>query len=59
MKNVVYFLSFKGESNSNDAPKKYDSTFPILIRDWREQFQAGTDGQTEENFPFGFVQVRE
>lgn len=35
----------------------YNCTFPELIADWRQTFHVGSRGQTEELFPFGFVQV--
>ena len=28
-----------------------------MISDWRTKFYAATHGQTDANFPFGFVQV--
>lgn len=35
----------------------YNCTFPVLIDDWRKAFHEGSDGQTNKQFPFGFVQV--
>ncbi len=39
-------------------PAKYNCTFPAMIRDWRTKWYQTTK-QTDEMFPFGFVQVRE
>ena len=35
----------------------YNCSFPAMIADWREQWHAGTDGETDAAFPFGFVQL--
>ena len=32
-------------------------TFPAMIADWRAQWYNYTGGQTEEEFPFGFVML--
>ncbi len=36
---------------------KYNCTFPAIISDWRLKFNQGSLGQTDNLFPFGFVQV--
>ena len=35
----------------------YNCTFPAMIADWRKQWHAGTGGETDATFPFGFVQL--
>ncbi|XP_072551705.1 sialate O-acetylesterase isoform X2 [Salminus brasiliensis] len=48
---------YQGESNAQYNQAKYSCTFPALIDDWRMMFHTGSDGQTAEDFPFGFVQL--
>ena len=38
-------------------PDTYNCTFPAMINDWRAKSFEGTQEYTEEEFPFGFVQV--
>lgn len=52
----MYCCLKQGEGNANNA-KAYQCQFPAMIEDWRNQFYKRSDGQTSENFPFGFVQV--
>lgn len=40
---------YQGESNANRA-KQYETIFPLMIKDWRNQWKQGT-------FPFYFVQL--
>ena len=47
---------YQGESNAI-KPDTYDCTFPALIDDWRAKWHEGSHGNTNEMFPFGFVQV--
>lgn len=47
---------YQGEANAN-APNTYNCTFPAMIDDWRQKWYDGTDGFTDPQFPFGFVQV--
>ena len=35
----------------------YDCTFPSMINNWRQKWYEATNGDTEEMFPFGFVQL--
>ena len=51
-----YMFVVAGESNSGD-PDLYSCQFPAMIEDWRKAFHAGTDGENDPMFPFGFVQV--
>ena len=47
---------FTGESNTGH-PADYACSFTAMINDWREKFHNKSKGQTDLNFPFGFVQV--
>ncbi|XP_060553645.1 sialate O-acetylesterase-like isoform X2 [Ruditapes philippinarum] len=47
---------YQGESNSGH-PDLYACQFPAMIDDWRKKFHAGSDGETSDHFPFGFVQL--
>jgi len=38
-------------------PGTYNCTFPAMIDDWRAKWIEGTHKNTDETFPFGFVQV--
>lgn len=46
---------YQGEANENSV--NYNCTFPAMISDWRAKFHAGSGGQTDAMFPFGFVQL--
>ncbi|XP_069805094.1 sialate O-acetylesterase-like [Dendropsophus ebraccatus] len=48
---------YQGEHNIVLSPNLYNCTFPALIQDWRRSFHEGSLGQTDLNFPFGFVQL--
>lgn len=48
---------FSGEANAQYNQDKYSCTFPAMIDDWRMAFHTGSEGQTAQDFPFGFVQV--
>ncbi|CAM5120958.1 unnamed protein product [Natator depressus] len=48
---------YQGETNTFINTDLYNCTFPALITDWRKAFHAGSDGQTQPLFPFGFVQL--
>jgi hypothetical protein len=50
---------FIGESNSGRNTDKYACTFSRLIRYWRQTWNERTNGITDIQFPFGFVQVIE
>ncbi|XP_076846235.1 sialate O-acetylesterase isoform X2 [Brachyhypopomus gauderio] len=54
IKGVIWY---QGEANTLYNQAKYSCTFPALIDDWREMFHAGSEGQTAQVFPFGFVQL--
>ncbi|KAM6432101.1 sialate O-acetylesterase isoform 1-T5 [Liasis olivaceus] len=48
---------YQGEANTLMNTDLYNCTFPALIEDWRKAFHEGSDGQTNQDFPFGFVQL--
>nr|XP_033773760.1 sialate O-acetylesterase [Geotrypetes seraphini] len=48
---------YQGEANVQLHNDLYNCTFPAMIEDWRRAFHEGSQGQTDENFPFGFVQL--
>uniref|UniRef100_A0A8D0G657 Sialic acid acetylesterase n=1 Tax=Sphenodon punctatus TaxID=8508 RepID=A0A8D0G657_SPHPU len=48
---------YQGEENTILNTDLYNCTFPALIDDWRSSFHMGSDGQTQQQFPFGFVQL--
>ncbi|KAM5132162.1 sialate O-acetylesterase-like [Mantella aurantiaca] len=54
IKGVIWY---QGEQNTGTNPNLYNCTFPALISDWRLNFNEGSLGQTDLNFPFGFVQL--
>ena len=45
-----------GEANAG-SPDSYKCRFPAMINDWRMNFNIGSGNQTDNSFPFGFVQV--
>ncbi|KAL3884163.1 hypothetical protein ACJMK2_030383 [Sinanodonta woodiana] len=47
---------YQGESNSPHADR-YVCQFPAMIADWRHKFHQASMGETNETFPFGFVQL--
>ncbi|XP_060779355.1 sialate O-acetylesterase isoform X1 [Neoarius graeffei] len=48
---------YQGEANTQYNQDKYSCTFPAMIDDWRMAFHTGSEGQTAQDFPFGFVQL--
>ena len=49
---------YQGEENAERPRLPYNCTFPAMIDDWRAKWYEGTQKNTKEDFPFGFVQVR-
>ncbi|KAL3884153.1 hypothetical protein ACJMK2_030373 [Sinanodonta woodiana] len=47
---------YQGESNAAHA-SKYACQFPAMITDWRHKFHQASNGETNNTFPFGFVQL--
>jgi sialate O-acetylesterase len=57
IKGVIWY---QGEANSfrpGGMYNGYNCTFPAMIDDWRIKWHEGTDGNTDSEFPFGFVQL--
>ena len=48
---------YQGEANTGHNRDIYDCTFPAMIRTWRQRWHEATAGDTDENFPFGFIQL--
>ena len=48
---------YQGEENAQRPMYPYNCTFPAMIDDWRSKWYASTQHNTDETFPFGFVQV--
>lgn len=50
---------YQGEANAIPPanPNTYNCTFPAMISSWRENFHLNSEMQTDEQFPFGFVQL--
>ena len=48
---------YQGETNAHLGLNHYNCTFPAMIDDWRAKWFKGTQGNTDEVFPFDFVQV--
>jgi len=53
LKGVIWY---QGESNSgqNDL---YFCRFEQMMKEWRHEWHVGTEGATDPEFPFGFVQI--
>jgi hypothetical protein len=47
-----------GESNCAHNQDKYACAFSKMIEYWRQIWNQRTNGNTDLEFPFGFVQVR-
>ncbi|CAF1690686.1 unnamed protein product, partial [Adineta ricciae] len=55
---VIYgVIWYQGESNSGRNNDKYVCTFTNLIQSWRQIWNQRTNGITNLQFPFGFVQL--
>ncbi|UJR14163.1 hypothetical protein I4U23_001158 [Adineta vaga] len=55
---VVYgSIWYQGESNSEYNTDKYACTFAKMIGSWRQTWNQRTNGITDVQFPFGFVQL--
>jgi hypothetical protein len=46
----------EGEANTG-SPDKYACSFSAMIQYWRQIWNERTNGITDIQFPFGFVQV--
>jgi sialate O-acetylesterase len=55
---VVYgAIWYQGESNADHNRDKYSCSFSKMIEYWRQTWNQRTNGLTDIQFPFGFVQV--
>ena len=48
---------YQGETDAQYGLNSYNCMFPAMIDDWRAKWFNATQGNTLEEFPFGFVQV--
>ena len=57
---VIYgTIWYQGEANADYNSDKYACSFSKLISYWRQIWNERTNGITNIEFPFGFVQVSE
>ncbi|CAF0737628.1 unnamed protein product [Adineta ricciae] len=55
---VVYgSIWYQGEANAGYNTDKYNCTFAKMIESWRQTWNQRTNGITDVQFPFGFVQL--
>jgi sialate O-acetylesterase len=54
---VTSAIWYQGESNANYNKDRYTCTFSKMIQYWRKVWNTRTNGITNPNFSFGFVQV--
>ncbi len=56
---IKLFFDFigKGEANAGYNTNKYACSFSKMIQYWRQIWNNRTNGITDVEFPFGFVQV--
>ena len=56
---VIYgAIWYQGEANAGYNTDKYQCTFAQMIQSWRETWYTRTNTDTDIQFPFGFVQVK-
>ncbi|XP_066926705.1 sialate O-acetylesterase-like [Clytia hemisphaerica] len=48
---------YQGEHNTIVNKDYYACVFPEMINNWRKKWFEGTDGSTDQMFPFGFAQL--
>ena len=53
----IGFFYYHSTGEADRGRGNYNCTFPAMIADWRTKFNQGSDGQTDAQFPFGFVQA--
>ena len=56
-KNALFYLITIGEANGGPFIDRYTCSFARMITRWREIWNQQTNGSTDIQFPFGFVQV--
>lgn len=55
---VIYGVAwYQGEANGSPDIGRYSCSFARMITRWREIWNNRTNGSTDIQFPFGFVQV--
>jgi hypothetical protein len=54
---IFFIFTHVGESNTGYNCDKYTCSFSKMIQYWREIWSERTNGSTDIQFPFGFVQV--
>lgn len=55
---VIYGVAwYQGEANGGPFIDRYTCSFARMITRWREIWNQQTNGSTDIQFPFGFVQV--
>jgi hypothetical protein len=55
---VIYgIIWYQGEQNVDYNTDKYACSFSKMIQAWRQTWYERTNGITDIEFPFGFVQV--
>ena len=55
---VIYgAIWYQGEANTGYNVDQYACTFAKMIESWRQVWNQRTNGLTDIQFPFGFVQV--
>lgn len=58
-RNVIYgVIWYQGEGNRDYNTDKYACSFSNMIQSWRQTWNERTNGLTDIQYPFGFVQVR-
>ena len=58
MRTVIYgAIWYQGEANAGHNTDKYACSFSKMIQYWRQIWNERTNGITNLEFPFGFVQV--
>ena len=57
IRHFAFYRINEGESNADYNADKYLCSFSKLIQYWRQIWNSRTNGTTNPQFPFGFVQV--
>lgn len=55
--NCIALICISGEANADYHLDKYSCSFAKMIEYWRQTWYQRTNGITNIDFPFGFVQV--
>ncbi len=54
---IIHLSLYSGEANAGYNTEKYACTFAKMIQYWRQTWNQRTNGISDIQFPFGFVQV--